>query len=183
MKRENLEHVLRASAEICEESEFCIIGSQAILSEHPNLNDQDIVRSVECDLYPENAPEKSELLNAIGELSPFHQQFGYYADGVGPETAVLPEGWKGRRSVIEVRTLRDARVLGWCLEPHDLLVSKYVAGREKDLTYCSAVIRLAIVSKETLKERLAATRVDRGRHMRILAFVDAAFEANDANSP
>jgi len=147
------------------------------------LNDQDIVRSVECDLYPEHAPEKSERLNAIGELSPFHQQFGYYADGVGPETAVLPNGWEGRRSLIEVRTLRAARVLGWCLELHDLLVAKYVAGREKDLTYCAAVIRLRLVSKKTLKERLAATSIGSRRHQQIRAFVDAAFGTNDAYRP
>ena len=32
----------------------------------------------------------------IGELSPFHETFGYYAHGIGPETAVLPAKWKTR---------------------------------------------------------------------------------------
>lgn len=29
---------------------------------------------------------------SIGELSPFHETFGYYAQGVDETTAVLPEG-------------------------------------------------------------------------------------------
>ena len=33
---------------------------------------------------------------AIGELSPFHQTFGFYAQGVSVHTAVLPSGWPDR---------------------------------------------------------------------------------------
>jgi hypothetical protein len=33
---------------------------------------------------------------AIGELSPFHETFGYYAQGVSVATAVLPDGWRDR---------------------------------------------------------------------------------------
>ena len=33
---------------------------------------------------------------AIGELSAFHETFGYYAQGVSVSTAVLPEGWRNR---------------------------------------------------------------------------------------
>lgn len=175
MKREDVEHVLRASAEICEENEFCVIGSQAILSEYPELTDALIVRSIECDLYPEHAPEKPERLNVIGELSPFHQTHGYYADGVGPDTAVLPRGWKDRRSLIETHTRRGARVLGWCIEKHDLLVSKYVAAREKDVAYCEAVIRLGLVRRETLEARLRDTNLSENRRRRIAALIAAAF--------
>jgi hypothetical protein len=30
---------------------------------------------------------------ALGDGSPFHAAFGYYAHGVGPETAKAPAGW------------------------------------------------------------------------------------------
>lgn len=33
---------------------------------------------------------------SIGELSAFHDTFGYYAQDVGPETATLPAGWVDR---------------------------------------------------------------------------------------
>jgi len=181
VKREHLEHILRASAEICGENEFCVIGSQAILGEYPEIDDEIIVRSMECDLYPERVPEKSELLNSIGELSEFHREFGYYADGVGPDTAVLPKSWQSRRSVIEIRTIRDARVLGWCLETHDLLISKYAAGRPKDLNYCAAAIRLGIVSREILRDRLKATTMATHRRRRVLVQIEADFSEAPGN--
>ena len=35
-----------------------------------------------------NKPDMADLIDGcIGELSPFHQAFGYYAHGVGKETA------------------------------------------------------------------------------------------------
>jgi len=44
-----------------------------------------------------DAPEKADIIDGcIGELSPFHETFGYYAHGIGPETAVLPAKWKTR---------------------------------------------------------------------------------------
>ena len=53
--------------------------------------------SAEADIYPLHAPELAEKIEgAIGEGSQFHQTFGYYAQGVGPNTAVLPRGWMSR---------------------------------------------------------------------------------------
>lgn len=55
--------------------------------------------SGEADIYPLQAPELAEKIEgAIGEGSQFHQTFGYYAQGVGPDTAVLPRGWMSRVS-------------------------------------------------------------------------------------
>jgi len=52
-------------------------------------------------VYPFNYPERWDVIDgSIGELSPFHDTFGYYAQGVEEGTAILPEGWK--RRLIEV---------------------------------------------------------------------------------
>lgn len=40
-----------------------------------------------------------------------------------------------------------------CLEPHDLVVSKLVAEREKDLTFATALIEHGFVATATLHER------------------------------
>jgi hypothetical protein len=53
-----------------------------------------------------------------------------YAQGVGPETAVLPDGWRDR--LVAVRNANTRGATGLCLEVHDLAVAKAVAGREKD---------------------------------------------------
>ena len=86
MNAEQLRHILRAAAAVTGESVFVVIGSQAILGSHPDAP-RSLRKSVEGDTYPKNHPEKAiEVDGAIGELSPFHQEFGYYAHGVAPET-------------------------------------------------------------------------------------------------
>ncbi len=40
-----------------------------------------------------------------------------------------------------------------CLEPHDLVVSKLVAGREKDRVFARVLIEAGLVRVETLCER------------------------------
>lgn len=59
---------------------------------------------------------------AIGELSDFHQTFGYYAHGVDQTTAILPEGWMDR--LIRVENENTGGAIGWCLEAHDLAANR-----------------------------------------------------------
>ncbi len=56
----------------------------------------------------------------------FHETFGYYAQGVVESTAVLPRGW--RRRLVRYESPGAAGVVAWCLEPHDLWMSKAIAG-------------------------------------------------------
>jgi hypothetical protein len=90
---------------------------------------------------------------SIGEASMFHATFGYYAQGVVETTAVLPAGWRER--LVRFETPGTNGVTAWCLEPHDLWVSKAVAGRPKDLEFCRALLARALVGAERLRERLA----------------------------
>ena len=72
MNRAALEHILRAAAAIANEREFVVIGSQAVHGQYPDAPPSLLV-SIEVDLYPRHAPEKSNLVDgAIGELSAFH---------------------------------------------------------------------------------------------------------------
>jgi len=61
--------------------------------------------------------------------------------------------------VLRFRSAATGGVTGLCLEPHDLLISKYCAGRTKDLEFNRAVIDLGIVAKDVLLERLAGTAI------------------------
>ena len=129
MKRPQLEHLIRACTQIADDDELIVIGSQAILGQYPDAPSSLLV-SVEADVYPKNHPERADLIDgSIGEGSPFHDTFGYYAQGVGETTATLPAGWKER--LVAVRNDNTRGATGWCLEPHDLVLSKLVAGREK----------------------------------------------------
>ncbi len=84
MKRAELEHIIRASADIAADDDIIVLGSQAILGQFPDAPPQ-LLRSIEADVYPKNHPERWELIDgSIGELSPFHRTFGYYADTSAP---------------------------------------------------------------------------------------------------
>jgi hypothetical protein len=92
MLRQQLEHIIRAAAGITGAPEFVIVGSQAVLGQFPQAPEELLV-SIEADLFSLRDPAESDLIDgSIGEGSPFHQTFGYYAHGVSVETAMLPEG-------------------------------------------------------------------------------------------
>lgn len=153
MRRDEMEHVLRASAGVTDEQEFVIIGSQAILGSVPSPPPE-LVASVEVDLYPRHRPELADNIDgAIGDGSIFHDTFGYYGHGIGPETAIAPDGWLDR--LVRVENANTNGAIGWCMEPHDLVVSKLVAGRERDEAYAAAAIRHGIVDVDTLRSRAA----------------------------
>jgi len=125
--------------------EIVIIGSQALLASCPDAPEK-LLRSMEVDCYPLDDPTKADLIDgSIGELSPFHETFGYYAHGIGPETARLPSGW--RRRVLRLESENTGGVIGLCLAPEDLAVRKLLAGRAKDVEFVRAMLRAHLVTE------------------------------------
>lgn len=164
MRRDQLEHLIRAAGDVLGEDTVIVIGSQAILASLATPSDHLLTRSMEADLLPLEDPDelKADLIDsALGVGSMFDDTHGIHADGVGLDTLVAPDGWRER--LVEIRNGNTRGVRGLCLEPHDLVVSKLVAGREKDLEFCAAAIRSAIVSVEMLHLRLDATELDEER--------------------
>jgi hypothetical protein len=175
MKKSQVDHVLRAAREHARgEERFIIVGSQSLHGKHPDIADAILV-SREVDLYIPGRQNLTELLNAIGEGSLFHETFGYYADPVGENTAVLPKGWKGRLVNLPPGDTNGAK--GLCLDPHDLAISKYIAGREKDRTFTAALARMGLLDRAVLRERLAATKVDELRRAAAAAAIERDFNA------
>ena len=125
MQRSELERIIRASGDVAGDDEIVIIGSQSILGQFPEAPMR-VLASMKADVYPNHNPELADKVDgAIGEGSSFHELHGYYAQGVGPETAVLPSGWQDR--LVVVKNENTNGVTGLCLEVHDLAVSKFVA--------------------------------------------------------
>jgi hypothetical protein len=157
MTRAQLEHLIRASGMIADADDLIVVGSQAVLGAHPNAP-VELLASVEADIFPMRSPDLSELIDAaIGEGSRFEQQYGYYAHGVDETTATLPNGWRDRLVLIAGENTRGIR--GWCLETHDLAISKYVAGREKDRDFTAALARHRLTLRRILENRLAVTDI------------------------
>lgn len=152
MRRSELEHVLRAAATVAEDEEIVVIGSQAILGQFPEAP-ASLLISREADVYPRNHPERSdEIDGSLGDGSYFDSTYGYYAHAVGPETATLPVGWDQR--LVPVCNANTGGATGLCLEVHDLLLSKCVAGRERDWRFVEEALRHGLADPEELRRRL-----------------------------
>lgn len=179
MQRSELEHLLRAAGEIIDERQFIVIGSQSILGKYPDAPDE-LLRSREADFIAKNKPERTTLLEAIGEASRFYETYGYYVDPVDNRTAVLPKDWKSR--LINVFSPGTNGVTGLCLDPHDLFISKLAAWRDKDIEFVKAMIAHDMVDKGRLLA--LATKVpnpedDLGRAARITARIERLYSDSD----
>ncbi|MCP4494923.1 MAG: hypothetical protein GY820_47630 [Gammaproteobacteria bacterium] len=154
MNKDQFEHTIRAAGSILDDDEVLVIGSQAI---HASINFrlEEAERSIEVDVSSlhDTDGSKADLIDgSIGELSIFQDTFGYYAQGVTPQTATLPSGW--RKRLIPYLTGGTNGITALCLEPHDLWISKAIAGRPKDREFCRALLARNIVDTKTLNQRL-----------------------------
>jgi hypothetical protein len=159
VQRTHLEHLLRAACRITGERDVIVIGSQSVLAGLPEdrLPPQ-ATASIEADLafFEDLDHQKADAVDgAIGELSDFHQAFGYYAQGVSVSTAVLPEGWQDRLVPLSSDATSPGR--GLCLDPHDCVSAKLLAGREKDLSFAAALLRADLIKPDVLRERLSTS--------------------------
>lgn len=175
MNRDQLAHVLRAASNATGQVDILVIGSQAILG---SFDDDDLpieaTMSIEADLgfLHDTSEELSDRIDgSIGEMSPFYDAFGYYAQGISVTTAVLPSGWRDRLVKFESEATRPAR--GWCLEPHDLVIAKMVRGDPKDYAFANALRSIAAVDPAVFVERLAVTDVTEPDRRRIQRWIAA----------
>jgi hypothetical protein len=181
MKRSQLEHVIRAAAAIVDLPEIVVIGSQSILGALPDAPEE-LLRSMELDVYPLRDPARADLIEGgIGEGSPFGATFGYYAHGVGPETAKLPAGWEAR--LVRVQNANTDQKIGYCLEPHDMAASKLVAAREKDKPFVAAMLRHGLISGQVLAERIATLALEPERRERLRSWLSAELARARAGEP
>jgi len=167
MQRLQLEHIIRAASGITGADRFVVIGSQAVLGQFPDAPPE-LLTSMEADLFTLRSPSDADLIDgSIGEASPFHQTFGYYAHGVDEDTALLPDGWKER--LVPIHNENTGGGTGLCLEVHDLAVSKIVAGREKDLSFIGGLLRHCLANPEVVRDRLEITSIPLDRREICLA--------------
>lgn len=180
MKKREVDHVLRAAGRITHEKQFIIVGSQALHGKYPDLADE-IERSAEVDLFAKNHPEKTDSLNAIGVYSPFHESYGYYADPVDEKTATLPQGWRGR--LVNLAPGDTEGVLGLCLDPHDLAIAKYVAGRSKDLQFNRQLAARGLLDRKQLLRLLQKPPIDEPTRSRVAQAIALDFGDETVTRP
>lgn len=165
MQRAQFEHVIAAAANVVGEDEFVVIGSQAIFGAVVNPPEE-MLQSMEADLYPVRSPERADdVEGAMGDGSPFQQSFGFFAHGVGPETAKAPRGWESRLVRVEIppRATSPRRPVALCLEAHDLVLAKLVRGAQRDWDYARVAIEAGIVEPAELQRRCTDLPIERSR--------------------
>lgn len=174
MNRAQLAIILRAASRVSGDDRIIVLGSQSILG----VGDSEtfpaaVVASIEADLafFDDDNREKADKVTAVlDEMTPFHDLYGVYAEGVHISTAVLPRGWEGRLVFTPIEDASPARPV--FLDPHDLVISKLAAGREKDFEFCSALINAGMVYCATLSERVGELPAERLR-ARISKWIEA----------
>ena len=166
MRRDQLEHAIRAACQIARQLEVIIVGSQAILGTYPEDELPRLAtRSLEIDVLPitddnnETIRLADLIVGAAGEFSAFEQLHGFSIDGVDLTTSALPEGWRTR--LVKVQNENTAapsgqpQYIGWCLDKEDLCVAKLCAFREKDRNFVHALIANGLVDPEVMAARVA----------------------------
>jgi hypothetical protein len=175
MTREQLAVALSWVSRIAKTPDVVVFGSQSILGSYSeNELPPEATGSMEVDItfFDDPDDDKSGLVDAaIGELSDFHNDFGYYPQGVSISTAILPEGWRDRLVIYETPRTKPGR--GLCLEPHDCILAKLVRFDEKDLRFAVALVKSGLIELDTLVERVGTLPTHHANIERIRNWIDA----------
>jgi hypothetical protein len=145
-------------------SRLLIVGSQSILGSVPEENlPARVTMSAEFDMALMDDTEAALWADVIdghlGELSPFHQDHGWYVQGVSPGTAKLPAGWQDRIIEIEIPDA-PAGNHAYTLEIHDLCASKMCRNEQKDREYVEALVVSGLADPNLLRARLDLVPLD-----------------------
>lgn len=161
MTEEQLEHLIRASCAVINESSVYVIGSQSILpwlreraGKPPRAWPGVLTLSTEADIIPiSNSDHQSDLIEgSLGQDSLFEKTYGYYAQGVSLKTAEAPSDWFSRcYNLVNQNTWNT---VGRCMHPVDLFIAKSCANRDKDGPFLDAMIECELVKERNVKHLL-----------------------------
>jgi hypothetical protein len=176
VKKSELAHILRAACDVTNDPEILVIGSQAILASFSEDElPRDATLSIEADVAFLDDPDerKSDAVDgAIGEESHFHESFGIYGQGVSISTATLPIGWQERLVAFDDPGAGASKAV--CLDPHDLIISKLVAGREKDYRFALALLAARLVRADALSARAELMPGPQAIRRRVFKWIERA---------
>lgn len=173
MHRSQLQHVILEIGRRFDLSDFHVAGSAAILAVLPNPSEGALTATRDFEVIPPQDDERmaDRISFVLGEASDFDFEHGYYAQGVtSKKTTYAPAGWMSRAVPIGVE-----KYTGWCMEVHDLVLSKIGAGREKDIDFAGAAAALGLRRRDQLLQRLQDVACSAEHRTLIEARIDALF--------
>jgi hypothetical protein len=117
-----LQHVILEIGRRFDLRDFYVVGSAAILAALPDPPAGSLTATRDVDVIPPGDDEQlaDRISFMLGEASDFDIEHGYYAQGVSLRApAFAPSDWQARTLSVSV-----AEYTAWCMEPHDLVLSK-----------------------------------------------------------
>jgi hypothetical protein len=143
VRREDFRDAVRRAAAIIGDRDLVVVGSQSV---HGSFNmavldDGVLTASMEIDFLTSDDPDGIKIWALLAQGV---AQAEVELDGVEVRTSALPEGWVDRLVPFALDDNPDA-VIAWCLEPHDLVVAKAIAGREKDWLFIRKAVAAGLV--------------------------------------
>lgn len=90
---------------------------------------------------------------SLGQASPFDAEFGYYCDGVGRETAIMPSDWESRAKRYVSPAAHGVEAI--VPDPSDIALSKVAAWRPKDVDWLRTAVAHRIISLADMRARVA----------------------------
>jgi hypothetical protein len=164
MEVHKVDHILRAAGAVTGQMRFGLIGSASIFAWRADVPEEmALTREADlfaCDVDEETAERIADELDAsLGQSSPFDETYGYYCDGVGPQTAILPSDWRNRAKPYS--SPNTGHVVAIVPHPNDVALAKLCAGREKDMDWLKVAARHAIIDLDVMRANLAKLPTDR----------------------
>lgn len=170
-------HLCRSAAIIAKSKKITAFGSASIL---PYLEERGIksmaefmrdtayaTRELDMTLHSERLDDLID--GTIGELSMFDEEYGYYAHGTGIDVVMLPIDWQSRAKTFQYY-FPGGDVAITAPHPHDTMIAKLAAGREKDYRFAAALVDIFPITLDrltTLKEKAIAGRKDNEEQIEI----------------
>jgi hypothetical protein len=156
-------------------------GSQSVLFIFPKLKNDTILSSLEIDcLINTENPELSreiydKIYTVIGEESPFHNTHDFYVEPLEEGLVQLPENWRQR---VQKIASPHENLSFYHFSLVDLMLSKYIAFREKDLEFNQIMINGGLVKKKELIKVLndEFSQLDMDTKMRIFDKIKYQFK-------
>ena len=183
MNREELEHCLRAVADVTDKRELYLAGSNSVLAHFP----EDVIPAVcleeaEVDVATvEDTEENSYVISStFWEGSDFVEMYGIEIDGIQLDEIALPNGWQDRLKLIEITPPYDDSLISvYALDIYDVAASKTVAHREKDRRWLKALFDANLVSMGEVADRLNEMDLDFEHFMSLRKSLQAIVDGSD----
>lgn len=152
----SLKSLVAAIRQIASNERLVVFGSGSLLGSFPSFDETLPLlrqsRDADFLMFPWDEELAWKIHRSVGADHDFDREHGYHADIVRPfATENFPPGWEAR--LLPLDGLPEV----FCLEPHDMAVAKLIAGRPKDLTLLTELLKNSHLSAATLRERLDAT--------------------------